>query len=246
MTPTVVAIRVAGNVDPDSAPTVELLDLARAYFRLLVKDSEVSFDAKLDLVGLKVEKRCASVEAVTHSPGLARDAIVHAAAYARGDLKPPRGTAGYVADLRAALAEVTSRGYGVRMMVGEEWAMKLKPEYIPAIPVTSETGTWRAYVEKLGGVEPRIKVSVRGLGRFSMAASREIVSAMHAYTYADITARIDRDAEGVVSGGEVFTFRPVESTSGAEAFSRLQQWFRANSWSSEDFASPEQALGRDE
>lgn len=244
-TSSIVAIRVSGNVHPNTAPTVELLDLARAYFRLLVKDAQVSFDGELDLVGLTVEDKCASVEAVTRSPDLARRVIANAAAYSHGERLPPHGATGYVAELRTALAEITSRGYSVRMMVGEDFAVPLVPQYIPPPRATSETGTWRAYIQKLGGAEPRVKVEVRGLGSFSLSAKRELVSSMHAYTSAEITARLDRDADGCVRGGELYSVEPVESADPAAIYERVRAWFTENATSDADFDTVEAALGRE-
>jgi hypothetical protein len=118
-------LEIAGpRVSPKTVPTLEALELARAYLDLLRRISEESSPVALTFEGITVETGSAVLAFTTNSADTAKDAAQQAGVYLRAAEMPPPGLADPVRRVRAAV-------------------LKLPTEFTTSVRV----GKWRRHLE---------------------------------------------------------------------------------------------------
>ncbi|MFT3915338.1 MAG: hypothetical protein QM704_14825 [Anaeromyxobacteraceae bacterium] len=226
-----ILIEVAGpGVRPRTVAARELLALASAYLDAiagLVRDER---DHELTIQGIRIVAKCAAVMVHADRGDLAAEAGAQATRYLTNLDDAPHGVRKHLGRLAAAIGELPPQytpSARFRTSKGEQ-VFKLevvRPEVtLPAFEVV----VLRAEPIKAGGNEPEARFEARGEGRFTLKAPgdwdtiRKVGASLH--KPCDIVAKVRRNAEGVIEGGEILAVEIPD----ADSRGAWEKWYAAN------------------
>jgi hypothetical protein len=240
-------LEIAGpRVSPKTVPTLEALELARAYLDLLQRIAEESAPARLKFEGIAVETGSAVLAFNTNSPEAARDAAQQAGVYLRAIEMPPPGLIDPVRRVRTAVLRLPT-DFTTSVCVGK-WRRHLEVVESPHEGLRGAVVTLRAVPVRVGGARPAVRFrSASEESDFTLRVADEETARRFGgllYREVEIVATVFRDGEGEIVQGTVDQFEAVAEGDSVAAW---RSWYRANckEWPSLDAADHDVRSGRD-
>jgi hypothetical protein len=201
---------VVGHVSPESlANPVATLRLAVAYLDLL---EAIAADRDQDLVlrGLEVIDKCTAVFARVNVPDIARQCAAEAARYLGSPVRLPRGIHSKVEAVHEARAKLPPQ-YKATAFVGSTRRAIERATFTDGFPAAKLQV--RATPIRVGGKTPSVTFeSPSEEKRFTLRVVRDQAKqlAPHLYTEVDIEALVLRADDGLIEGGDLEAFYPLD------------------------------------
>lgn len=240
-------LEIAGpRVSPKTVPTIEALELARAYLELLRRVADESSPIELKFEGIAVEKGSAVLAFATNSVETARDAAQQAGVYLRSIEMPPPGLVDHVRRVRSAVLRFPKE-FTTSVRVGK-WRRHL--EVVESAPegLRGSVVTLRAVPVRVGGARPAVRFrSGSEESDFTLRVADEDTARTFGgllYREVEIVATVFRDSEGEIVQGMIDQFEPM---SDGDSVAAWRAWYQANckDWPSLDDADLDLRAGRE-
>ncbi|HYO68935.1 MAG TPA: hypothetical protein VEU33_22940 [Archangium sp.] len=228
---------------PETADPIATLDLARAYFELLVNIAE-EHGLKLELRGLHVKSGSTVVASTPLQWDVAMQVMTDASRYVSGVLPPPpplekrvETVRGKVIHLPTHMAVVTKCGGETRPL-----SATMTEKHLPPREVTE----LRATLVGIGGAgRPMARFSSRSEARgFALKTDHDTARKLAPLLYSpvDIVAEVRRDEKGFIHSGILQEYRTVYA--GPDEVQLWREWFREVGGDWNDIDDIDQELGR--
>lgn len=208
------------DVSPEHVDVPAFLELAAAFFQL-VRASAVELDTPIELKAIAVIDKCAAIAVDTDSPALAKEcaglALVQIA-HGGG----ARGMAGYVERARSVIRSLPPEQHA-EIIIGE-WKKPILATPAKVAPLDEIVAGLRVRPIRVGGKKPAVRFDSLLEEDFTLEAEPEKVREIAAYLYreVEIDARLSRDGDGNIDGGQLHEFVPVEDGDPRPAW---REWF---------------------
>lgn len=209
------------GVHPETADVPAVLELASAFFQLVVANADEVGGIKL--TNIQIQAKCLAIAALPDRLGVAKTCAQHAIIQIAGG-EAPKGCGKYVERMRAAIIRLPTN-HSVKVLAGP-WrgsvvAEKLRPEE----PI-SETISIRAIPIRIGGNRPAVRFHCESEDEFTLTATQQKAREIGPYLYReiDIEALVQRDADGAIVGGQLVSFEPLSESDPRPAW---REWFRS-------------------
>lgn len=225
----------APGVHPESAPTVQVLRAAAAYFALLDRDAALA-EHPLDLRGLQVRDKCVMFTGRVASPEAARAAIERTNHYLTLETTPPPGLKQLRDRAREAI-DAMGAEFRFKSHVGKGWSLPVKVTAEGTSRPLDGTISLRARLLRVGGRKPvaRFESDAEPGRPFSLRTDPNTARELgkHLYREVDVVARVQRSTIGEIVDGDLLEHEIVDEDSQGEAgFEAWRTWFRehASAW----------------
>lgn len=240
-------LEIAGpRVSPKTVPTLEALELARAYLDLLRRIADESSPVELKFEGIAVETGSAVLAFTTNSPETAKDAAQQAGVYLRAGEMPPPGLVDPVRRVRAAVLKLPTE-FTTSVRVGK-WRRHLEVVETAHEGLRGAVVTLRAVPVRVGGARPAVRFrSGSEENDFTLRVADEDAARTFGgllYREVEIVATVFRDSEGEIVQGTVDHF---EAVADGDSVSAWRAWYRENckEWPSLEDADEALRSGRE-
>ena len=214
------------DIHPHSVDAVSLLELAAAFFSLVTAEAAQS-GHELRFESIEIRDKCALIAARPSDYALARVAAQHALHVLDGSAAPPRGGADQVRRFNKAAKAFDKPDHRL-LAGGTGWqAAIVLPNERRARPMTCMT-TFRAKPVRVGGTNPAVRFSSdMERDEFTLDAGEDLARSLgtHLYRDVEIEALIERARDGSIQGGEVLSFRAVDTVC-EDPWGVWEQWYQ--------------------
>lgn len=216
------------NVHPTTVDALSLLEMAAAYFSLVAAEA-AQRHVELHFQGLEVIDKCAAVRVFVSDQAIATLAARQAQQVLRGAAPPPRGGSENVKRFRKAAQrfEVEPHTYRIAAITPEGRLPLAVLREQRTRPMDSLV-TLRAKPVRVGGDTPAVRFwSVLERDEFTLAATEEQARKLgtELYREVELEALIERGKDGVINGGKVLDFHPVDNEC-VEPWDAWRKWYR--------------------
>ena len=231
------------GVNPDTVDARSTLELASAYFDLLVRVARLR-GAEVELKGLQVVSKCIALATVPTSLPEAREAAAEAQDYVAGR-EEPHGVVVAVRRVRDAVRALPL-GHVAKVIIGP-WQRQLPRDGdVPRVPPYASVMV-RARPVRVGGTNPRVRFkSESEETEFSLEVTEEQARELGSLLYreVDIAATVWRDENDAIRGGrleDVFAVADAHD----DLRTVMRRWLKENAPQWDDIDDIEAELKRE-
>ena len=211
------------GLEPGTVSTTGFLELAAAFFALVEGNARVQ-DIPLELRGVEILHKCIAIAAVPSDLRAARRMADLSRKQINGAEEAPHGFRELVERNRQAMRRLAP-GEVVRVQV-DRWSRSLSSSSTEPVTPLDSLLTIRARPFRIGGKLPLVRFESLLEDDFSLRVSPELERQLAPYLRQelDIEARVSRDPDGTISGGELTSFEPVDADSDPQT--QWRAWYR--------------------
>lgn len=222
------------GLEPDTVSPTRFLELAAAFFALVESNARLQ-DVALELKGVEILHKCVALASIPNDLRAARRMADLSRKQINGAEEPPHGLRELVERNRLAMRRLAP-GEVVHVQV-DRWHRAISTVGAEPTEPLDALLAIRARPFRIGGKLPMVRFESLLEDDFSLRVTPEMERqlAPHLRRELDIEAKVSRDRDGTISGGELLSFDPVDED--ADPQTQWRTWY-------ESVSSPEKA-GRD-
>ncbi len=212
------------DLEPGTVSPTRFLELAAAFFALVEGNARAQ-DVPLVLRGVEILNKCVAIASVPNDLSAARRMADLSRKQISGAEEAPHGFRELIDRSRLAMRRLAP-GEVVRVQV-DRWS---RPVSSNAAAPTEPLDAWlaiRARPFRIGGKLPVVRFESLLEDDFSLRVTPELerLLAPHLRRELDIEARVSRDPDGTISGGELLGFEPVDEHGDPQT--QWRAWYEA-------------------
>jgi hypothetical protein len=241
-----ITVEIAGpGAEPETIDAPATLELVAAYLALLQRIAK-QHERPLQLIGLAIEHKCAALKVSVDDIVAATDAADEASPMILGTALTPRGLQSAVERVRAAAKRIPE-GQSALVLLPDR-KHPLTEQGMPGEPATWERTSFRATPLRVGGERPSARFKSRHEPDFTLEltdADEARRLARSLYREVEITARVLRDANGIIERGTLLSYELIRD---GDAVEQWRDWYRSvggDEWDALSDEDIDAELGRD-
>jgi hypothetical protein len=232
------------GITPQTVDAVAAIEIARAYFHLLIKFA-AEHDEKLVFKGLGVEDKCVALTSSPSNPSVAEYGAFEVQRMLEKGLRPSKKLEGSYNALREALLLLPKDQRANALVSGKKLRLTAQPV--------------EEFHSHVSATKLRVRVvGIEGINRFrarfvsesedrafylDVSESQAMDLAKSFQQEVEATVRLRRDSLGSIAGGELIEAKTIGPR--GQAVEAWREWLAENAGDWEDVDDIEQALGEE-
>lgn len=198
-----------------------MLELFRSYLAL-VRKAAAERGVEVTFQGIGIEEKCIRMTSLPSDVGAAILGAEYVSAMLGRQAAVPESLKRDVTGFRKKLHNFPQQIDRTTVQVGSSGPLGVEISWEePPVSMIKETFSGRCIVTRVGGTRPSVRLSSRLEPKeMTLSAEKDLATEIGAYVYkeVEVDARVWRDQNGVIVGGELIGFEPVTSEDPTKAW----------------------------
>lgn len=238
------------NASPEKINAKEALIFFYNSIEAIERIASEFLKEKIEFTGLRIIDKCIAAVVGVSDSSIAKVSAMKAIDLVKNPERAPLKIRKTIHNLEESARKLVDLKQAPSIFIGPSEPQKLllpftsEPQLLPAsvddnisIDEYTETTTFRAYLDSIGGEDPkaRFRQKINGKDVFfelKMAKQKDIAKNLAKFLYSEIEihAQVNRELDGLIKRGEILSFYEVKQTDPQSFIKKLRELHQKTNW----------------